>query len=196
MELCANCGEKIGKLETPFLWRDNVVCRRCYDRVRDDLATPPPIPVARVIAPPPPPTPESSEEKVYFHSADVYVSRSRCILGGKTYAMSNMTSVELAKMPAARGAGISLAGFGGLLLLIGVSNFATERREDTGIGACSLFLGFICSISGIAWAVSLKNRFAVRISGSSGESDGLVSPDVALVTKIVAAINRAIIDRK
>jgi len=28
-EACANCGEKIGKLETPHLWNDHIVCAGC-----------------------------------------------------------------------------------------------------------------------------------------------------------------------
>src|SRR5436190_4864289 len=30
MERCANCDREIGKLETPFLWLERVVCRHCH----------------------------------------------------------------------------------------------------------------------------------------------------------------------
>lgn len=33
IESCANCGQTIGKLETPYIWRDNTVCGDCYARV-------------------------------------------------------------------------------------------------------------------------------------------------------------------
>ena len=29
-ESCANCGRTIGKLETPYLWQENTVCKSCY----------------------------------------------------------------------------------------------------------------------------------------------------------------------
>jgi hypothetical protein len=29
-DACANCGRVIGKLETPHVWRDNVVCAPCH----------------------------------------------------------------------------------------------------------------------------------------------------------------------
>ena len=33
-EKCANCGSKIGKLETPYVWEeDNTVCESCYNRL-------------------------------------------------------------------------------------------------------------------------------------------------------------------
>lgn len=34
-EICANCGEPIGALETPHVWRDQVVCKVCNERLRD-----------------------------------------------------------------------------------------------------------------------------------------------------------------
>jgi hypothetical protein len=30
---CANCGELIGNLETPFVWNDNPVCARCHQKL-------------------------------------------------------------------------------------------------------------------------------------------------------------------
>ena len=30
---CANCGNLIGNLETPYLWGENVVCAGCYQRL-------------------------------------------------------------------------------------------------------------------------------------------------------------------
>jgi hypothetical protein len=44
MEKCANCGRKIGELETPHLWRERVVCGQCVAIVRRaelDYASPP-----------------------------------------------------------------------------------------------------------------------------------------------------------
>ncbi len=33
LESCANCGEHIGKLETPYLWEQYVVCESCYEKL-------------------------------------------------------------------------------------------------------------------------------------------------------------------
>ena len=29
-ETCANCGRKIGRLETPHVWKENIVCAQCH----------------------------------------------------------------------------------------------------------------------------------------------------------------------
>jgi hypothetical protein len=36
MERCANCERKIGKLETPFVYKGNVVCKQCHRLLNDD----------------------------------------------------------------------------------------------------------------------------------------------------------------
>lgn len=37
---CENCGQEIGRLETPMVWRDNIVCPECYSRLCPPLAAP------------------------------------------------------------------------------------------------------------------------------------------------------------
>jgi predicted RNA-binding Zn-ribbon protein involved in translation (DUF1610 family) len=37
-ESCSNCGDKIGKLETPHLWQEHVVCERCHDKLSESAA--------------------------------------------------------------------------------------------------------------------------------------------------------------
>lgn len=38
MERCSNCNREIGKLETPQLWGEDVVCSRCRDLLEEDMA--------------------------------------------------------------------------------------------------------------------------------------------------------------
>lgn len=45
METCENCGSVIGKLETPYIFNDSVVCSQCYQRLGSATA-PPPVPAA------------------------------------------------------------------------------------------------------------------------------------------------------
>jgi predicted amidophosphoribosyltransferase len=33
LEDCANCGDQIGKLETPCIWKDQVVCQNCHTKL-------------------------------------------------------------------------------------------------------------------------------------------------------------------
>ena len=53
-ETCENCGRTIGKLETPHVWKENIVCRDCNSKLReiacastalpDAIVTPPILP--------------------------------------------------------------------------------------------------------------------------------------------------------
>jgi len=39
VDQCANCGARIGKLETPYVWKDQAVCGTCYAKLAgSDLA--------------------------------------------------------------------------------------------------------------------------------------------------------------
>jgi len=44
VEECANCGRPIGRLETPHIFKNQVVCAACNER----LSNPPPVPRAAV----------------------------------------------------------------------------------------------------------------------------------------------------
>ncbi len=39
MEVCANCEVPIGKLETACAWKDQVVCEKCFGRLKGDDRT-------------------------------------------------------------------------------------------------------------------------------------------------------------
>lgn len=65
MDACANCGREIGALETPHVWRENVVCALCHGvltrhagpvvltdaDVVPTSTTPPPLPQSPFVAP-------------------------------------------------------------------------------------------------------------------------------------------------
>ena len=34
LEVCENCGRQIGKLETPMVWKERVVCGKCHKVLR------------------------------------------------------------------------------------------------------------------------------------------------------------------
>ncbi len=55
VESCFNCNSQIGRLETPFLFRERIVCSACFEKLRPKQVTlhdPPPLP-ARAPAPQP-----------------------------------------------------------------------------------------------------------------------------------------------
>jgi len=99
---------------------------------------------------------------------------------GKTYAMSGVTSVKSWEKTPSRKGPIILIVIGVLLLAAGKSAI---------IGAV-LFIG-----GGIAWWVSQKSEFSVMLTSASGEMQAYTSKDGAFVSKIVNAVNDAIVHR-
>ena len=124
-------------------------------------------------------------ETTFYQDGDVTVTNARAILGAKTYAMSNITSVAMGTKPAERGVGIGLVLAGLVLGVIGASVPSAPL-----IFLAVPFLG-----GGIAAAAIAKPSYIVRIGSASGESDALASQDEKHVKEIVAALNEAIVGR-
>ena len=127
-----------------------------------------------------------SQERVLFnHPGGIRVSTTRAYLGGRTYAMSNITSVGRARTPASRGTGYGLLFVGGCLALIAL---ASGSGEVFVVAAVVLILGFL----GVTVP---KDTHHVNLGSASGETEALSSTDAELVNEIVEALNQAIILR-
>lgn len=119
------------------------------------------------------------DERTFYQDSAVTVTQSRFVVSGKTYAMRNISSVHVGKIePSKTGATI--------LLVLGILFcFSNDIRA----------LGIVMLVLGAIWMLLLKNQYAVRISSNSGEANGLVSKDQNYITKIVDAVNDAMIHR-
>lgn len=117
------------------------------------------------------------DERTFYQDPNVMVTQSRFIVGGKTYAMRNISSVHVGKIEPSRiGAG--------LLLLFGILlSFSDASRA----------IGIIAVVLGAIWLFLLKNKYTVRISSNSGEANSLVSKDQGYISQIVAAVNDAMV---
>ena len=124
----------------------------------------------------------------YYQDGAVTVTNARAVLGGKTYAMANVTSVSMAEKPANRTTGIVIA-------LVGLALAACLGTVGGDASAVGIIFGLLVLGAGIAMAVTAKGSYIVRIGSASGEADGLVSNDRDHIQKIVSAMNEAIINR-
>ncbi len=127
-------------------------------------------------------------EVSYYSDTAVTVTNARAVLGGKTYAMANITSVSMGEKPANRMPGIALAVLGLVIAACGGS----VGGNQAGLG---IVIGLLVLAAGIALVVMTKPSYIVRIGSASGEADGLVSKDKEYIQKIVTAMNEAIIKR-
>lgn len=116
------------------------------------------------------------QERVFFQDTFVTITQSRYIARGKTYAMRNISSVAIFKIPADNTPEIIIVVCGVLLL-------------------AAYGLGILLIILGIYLIRKKKPSYAVRINTNAGETNSLISPNLAYIKKIVNAINEAIIQR-
>jgi len=131
----------------------------------------------------------SESEVTYYEAGSVHVTNTRVVLGSKTYALRNITSVSMAVKQGNVVPGIILIVLG---IIIGSCVGISSRSELLGLGIL-----IVITIFGAAlFAGQLRNtRYIVRIGSASGESDALALKDQERVKQIVAAMNQAIIQR-
>lgn len=123
-----------------------------------------------------------SEEKVYLKQGDVTVTNTRVVISGKTYAMTNITSVTMGKQSAS-----ILPPF--IAITVGVIIAAIVG------GTIGNLIAVASIIGGIVLFITRKPNYVVRIGSASGEADALESQDQDNVQKIVNAVNEAIVNR-
>lgn len=143
-----------------------------------------------------------SEEVTYYSDGAIRVTNARAVLGGKTYAMANITSVTMGKIPANRTAGIVIA-LAGLVIAScagcpAVFALSSSGSDTTVFWVASVgvgLLGLLALAAGIAVAAGAQPSYVVRLGSASGETNALVSRDQEYIQKIVSALNEAIIRR-
>lgn len=126
-----------------------------------------------------------ADERSFFNEGSVVITNSRAVIGGTTYAMSNITSVGMGSTPASRALGIIIAIFGVLVLLGGAA------AESGGVIA----FGVVVLAVGIAAAVLPKPTYIVKLGSASGEQRALSSKDREFIERVVNAMNGAIVHR-
>jgi hypothetical protein len=135
------------------------------------------------------------EEKVYYDKGNVKITSARAILDDKTYVLKNISSVTVNKQEygaESSGAGSLWVG-GGLCALVGI----IVALSGGNVGVALIF--FI--VAGICFYVAYGKKgtpawtaYSVRIGSNAGDSDSLKSIDKEYITKVVNAINDAIIE--
>jgi Family of unknown function (DUF6232) len=123
----------------------------------------------------------NQSEKIFYQDQNVIVTNSRVVASGKTYAMSNISSVTNFRIVKNSTIGIVIIVVGGLSL------FSGEWQ--------GWLFGIIVIILGAVIIRKKKDYFSVQISSNSGESKAIISKDKNYVQKIVDAVNEAIIYR-
>jgi len=135
--------------------------------------------------PPPVPPPHAPlAERTFFSEGDTLVTNARLVSRGHTYAIAGVTSVKAVVEPA-KSTGVGWAIIGAIVLLISLLN-------GWGVG---IALGALALVLGILVAKSQKPTHHLVLHSSSGEVRAISSQDGAAISRILEAVNNAIIAR-
>lgn len=126
----------------------------------------------------------STEEVVFLNADNAKVTSARAVIGGKTFAMAGITSVEAKKVLPKRS---YLSGL--LAILVGLAVMSNKGSMDVGI-AIAAFGGIL-----IWWQMSKTVSYSLMIRTAGGEQNALTSDDEKVIDVIASAITDAIVHR-
>jgi len=134
----------------------------------------------------------SNQERVFYQDTQTQVTSARVVIGSKTYALANISSVDLqyrGNPPSC----IPFAGFvpGGILLLAGLLTIASMPVA----GLFCLGLGGIITFYCIQAIQKSQPYYAAILETNSGTIDALSAKKKEDLEPVVAAITQAIVER-
>jgi hypothetical protein len=124
-------------------------------------------------------------EESFFDEGEVKVTSARFIIPSQTYALSGVTSVKNLKEAPSKKWPI-------ILIVIGFFILALSSEYS---GSGGIIFGLLVAGGGIAWLILSKPRYYVVLSSASGETKSLSSQDSAYISRVIAALNDAIVHR-
>lgn len=131
-------------------------------------------------------TDDRPSEMTIYEEGGVKITTARAVLGGKTYAMSNITSVSMSSEVESAGCitfGLIIGGAAVIIWGVAVGEWLMAG------------IGLVMAVGGFYLNRGEKTKYTVRIGSSSGEADALTSYDQAEIQKIIDAMNDAIVRR-
>ena len=133
-----------------------------------------------------------AEERSFLNDGGIYVSNTRVIIQGATYATANITSVRKQIVPANRGCALVLAIVGGLgvISVLPLALGGRSGEEWTPFLMCAILL-----VIGIVWFRSLRPTYHLMIATAGGERPGLSSSNEGIIDRVTVAIADAIVHR-
>lgn len=132
-----------------------------------------------------------SEERAFLNADGVYVSNTRVVIHGTTYAMANITSVRKHVVPASNGCAALLIA----VAAIGIVGALATALTNSGDAWGGVFLCGILLLIGVLWFRSLKTKYHLMLATAGGERQGLSSEDQTVVDRVTAAVADAIVHR-
>ena len=127
------------------------------------------------------------EEITIYEQGNIKITNLRAVFEGKTFSVSNITSVEAKRVDPSSclPVGILIAGF------IFIALFFNDMRENIAMLIAGIvFVGLFIVIQKAS-----KPTWVVSITTSSGEEKAYTSPEQETIQKIVESLNNAIVQK-
>ena len=132
----------------------------------------------------------NTQEKTIFQEGNIHITDKRAVLGAKTYSIANITSVSTVENKPSACFPFVLISLGFLAVLSYIIMlFSSESTPSV------LIIGLIMVGIGFLIVRSQSTSYKIKIGSASGEIDGMTSKDKELISRIVKAMNEAIIMR-
>lgn len=125
------------------------------------------------------------EEKTFFDNGNIKVTNARFIVQSQTYVISNIASIKMLKYknPFRRF----------LYLIVFLLGLVAAAGISSGAAAGNYFLA--AAVILLIITIRLKLSYLVSIVSSSGIFAAVSSTDKELISEIIEALNKAIVDR-
>jgi hypothetical protein len=147
------------------------------------------------VTPPPPPITTAEGEPAFLNEGGVAVTKTRFMVHAQTYALANITSVSAARIPAKRGGAQFWVFLGVVVSALALFALCKASRETWLVCLCWLIGGL--TIAGVAFSIlkNLQDSYVVVLNTAGNETKALTSRDQGFISRVVAALNTAIVAR-
>jgi hypothetical protein len=129
-----------------------------------------------------------TDETVILETGTIKITNVRAVFGSKTYAVSNITSVDAKAISPSGCAPIAL-----IVIGAGFGISAAFRASTTDSWWVTLLIGVAFMALGFRTAAKAVEDYSVNLTTAGGEVTAYQSKDKAEIQKIVAALNEAMI---
>jgi hypothetical protein len=150
---------------------------------------PPPIPA------PPPRIATSPGDAVFLDEGGILVSKTRFMVHSQTFALANITSVKVGKIPPSVGQFVMGLLIGLALALFGVAICAGGERDSLVLGVALAVGGLLLAGFALFMMMKAKPSYAVVLSTAGGELKTCISKNPDFILRVVGALNEAIVAR-
>lgn len=134
------------------------------------------------------------ETVFYENDFPVLITDRRAVIGPRTFAVANISSVSV--HTSRPDAALPNAAIWSGLLCGALSAVAIMASSGPGPAAwIAAPLSLLLLAGGLAWRLLMRPAYVLRIRAAGGETDALVSQDMAAIRRVAAALDEAIVHR-